>query len=176
MRIAVPREGSPGERRVALVPESVRRLLRRELEVAVEAGAGAGAFFDDAAYESAGAVIVGDRPELLRAADVVVMIDPPGPEEIGRLRAGIVLVCVLNPEVNTDIVRALGLRGITSFALDAMPRITRAQSMDVRSSQSTVAGYKAVLLAAEAMAKMMPMMMTAAGTIRPARALVIGAG
>ena len=173
MRLAVLKETLGGERRVAIAPETVALLVRRGLEVRVQSGAGLGAFFTDDNYIQAGASVADDAPGAVDGADVVVAIAPPEPE---LLSGGQTLICLLAPKTNADLIEQLAAAGVTSFALDAMPRITRAQAMDVLSSQSTVAGYRAVLLAAESLSVMTPMLMTAAGTIRPANALVIGAG
>jgi NAD(P) transhydrogenase subunit alpha len=180
MKIGVLRETSPGETRAAMVPETVRRFVRDGLEVLVEAGLGGGAFISDDQYAEAGANVCGDPAEICREAQIVVKINPPvtdpGRDEMAMLQSGSVFIAVLAPATSGPLPEALAARGVSSFALDAMPRITRAQSMDVLSSMATVAGYKAVLLAADALARMMPMLMTAAGTIKPAIALVIGAG
>jgi NAD(P) transhydrogenase subunit alpha len=176
MKLAILAETADGERRVALVPKTVALLIQRGLEVAVQSTAGRGAFFSDDDYIAAGASISPDPAGVVEGADIVIKIDPPSPSEPDMLTEGQVLVCLLRPGENTEIVRQLAEAGVTSFALDSMPRISRAQSMDVLSSQSTVAGYRAVVLAVSSLATMMPMMMTAAGTLRPAGALVIGAG
>ena len=181
MKLAVAREITPGERRVAVTPSGVRNLVRRGVEVSVEAGAGAGSFFADADYEAAGAKVVADAAALFAGADVIVKLHPPTLDATGErceldLLGGKVLIALLAPLTSPDLVRALAGANVTSFALDTVPRITRAQSMDVLSSQSTVAGYRAVILAAETLSKMTPMLMTAAGTVKPASALIIGAG
>ncbi len=181
MRIAVLTELTSGERRVAIVPETVRKLIRDGLEVSIEAGAGEGAFFADAAYEQAGATVCRDAADMCRQADVVIKIHPPSTDpaqrdEVAMLREGSVLVAMLAPAANGELAEALAGRNITSFAADTVPRITRAQAMDVLSSMATVAGYKAALLAADSLSRMAPMLMTPAGTIKPAAALIIGAG
>jgi len=176
MKLAILTETADGERRVALVPKTVAKLTQRGLKVGVQCGAGQGAFFSDDDYISAGASIAAGPAGVVKGADIVIKIDPPSPSQLGLLTEGQVLVCMLRPGENGEVVRQLAEAGVTSFALDAMPRISRAQSMDVLSSQSTVAGYRAVLLAVSSLATMAAMMMTAAGTIRPAGALVIGAG
>ncbi len=175
MIVGVPKEIAPGERRVALIASAVPALLERGVEVHVQAGAGATAGCLDPSYEAAGAVLKPDAAAIL-GADVVVKVQPPRPEECGSLREGASLVCVLQPFANLDAVKALAERKVTTFALDLMPRITRAQSMDVLSAMSTVTGYEAVLIAASALPRFFPMLMTAAGTIKPARVLVLGAG
>ncbi len=182
MKIGVLKEVTPGETRVAATPDTVKRFVSDHLEVLIESGAGVKAFFSDEDYESAGARIVSDATELLSEADVVVKIHPPttdaagGRDEVGMLREGQVLVSVLGPLTSHDLVEKLAAAKVTSLALDTVPRITRAQSMDILSSMNTIAGYKAALLGADKLAKLCPMMMTAAGTLRPANVLVIGAG
>ncbi|HEX3255449.1 MAG TPA: hypothetical protein VHQ96_06625, partial [Gaiellaceae bacterium] len=173
MKVGVPRETAPGERRVALVPDSTKRLAEAGVEVAVEAGAGAEAGFLDPAYEETGAQIVGDA---LAGTDVVAKVQMPSDSEVARLGEGQVLIAFLQPLVNGELVRSLAERGVTAFSMDSIPRITRAQPMDALSSQSTVSGYKGTLLAADHLPKFMPMLTTAAGTIPPARILVLGAG
>jgi NAD(P) transhydrogenase subunit alpha len=175
MRVGVPKENTPGERRVALVPDVVRRLGTKGVEVVVESGAGAQALIPDALFEDAGARIAADLGEVW-GADVVVTIAPPSEEDIGRLGSGSVLVGFLGPLTNPGTVSALARAGVTAFAMEAIPRISRAQSMDALSSQSNVAGYKAALLGAEHSTRFYPMLMTAAGTIPPAKVLVLGAG
>jgi len=175
MIVAIPRERVPGEHRVALVPESVKRLVARKLEVHVERGAGEGAFFSDADYEAVGAKLV-TLDELLAAADVVIKVQPPTDEEVGKLREGSWLCSLAFPLSNPELVRKLCAHKVTLLCLDMIPRTTLAQMMDVLSSQATLAGYRAVLLAAEALPKFFPMLMTAAGTIPPAKVLVLGAG
>ncbi len=174
MRVGVPKETADGERRVALVPEVVRKLTGRGLEVVVEAGAGARAIIPDALYEGAGATI-GGAPEVW-GADVVVKVAAPSAEEIAQLGKGSLLVGFLAPLTSPATTRALADAGATAFAMEAIPRISRAQSMDALSSQSNVAGYRAALLGAEKMGRFYPMLMTAAGTIPPAKVLVLGAG
>ena len=176
MTIAIMAETRPGERRVGLVPEAARSYLKRGWDLRVEAGAGIGASFPDAEYEAAGVRIVTDKRALLEGARVVLKVQPPSLEEVGALTPGTLLICQLNPLGTPNVVEALARREITSFAVELIPRITRAQKMDVLSSQATVAGYKAVLLGASAMTRFLPMLTTAAGTVRPAKALVLGAG
>ncbi len=172
MRIGVPKETMPGETRVGLVPETVGRLVKANNTVVVERGAGTASSFTDEMYEKAGAQLVDDA----YAAELVVKVQRPTEAEIAKLRSGTVFIALLQPLVNHDLVRSLAAKGVTALSMDAIPRITRAQPMDVLSSQATVAGYKAVLLAAAALPKFFPMLTTAAGTIAPAKALVIGAG
>lgn len=182
MIVAVPKEIAPGERRVAVVPETVAKLVKSGTEVVVQAGAGLEAGYRDGDYEKAGARVVADVASLYGNADVVLKVEKPrkndatGEDEVELLKPGSVLIAILDPLRNEDLVRRLAERNITSFSMDAIPRITRAQSMDVLSSQASIAGYKAVLLAANALPRLFPMMTTAAGTIRPAKVFVLGAG
>ena len=173
MLVGVAKETAAGERRVALVPDAVGRLTGSGVEVAVEKGAGVEAFFSDAAYEEQGARIV---ESVLGEADLVCKVQKPSPEEITRLREGATLIAFLQPLTNAELVSGLAERRVTSFSMDSIPRITRAQPMDALSSQSTVAGYKATLIAASHLGKFFPMLTTAAGTIAPAKVLVLGAG
>lgn len=174
MKVGVPRETVPGERRVALVPEAVGKLTKAGTEVVVESGAGVGSGHDDEAYRKAGATIA-DRPAAF-GADLVVKVQKPSTDEVGLLREGAALIATLQPLTNADLVRGLAARRTTSLSMDAIPRVTRAQPMDSLSSQSNIAGYKAVLMAANALPKFFPMLTTAAGTVTPARVLVLGAG
>jgi len=176
MKIAILSETRDAERRVAVVPQTAAALIRTGLDVCVQSGAGAGAFFSDEDYKAVGASVAGDAAGAVEGAGIVVKVNPPGPGELELLSSGQALVCILAPTSNSELIGKLASAGISAFALDTMPRITRAQAMDVLSSQSTVAGYRAVLLAAGSLGVMAPMIMTAAGTIRPANALVIGAG
>lgn len=169
--IGVVAESAEGERRVALVPKMVQRLMKRDVHVVVAAGAGAGAGIRDAEFVEAGAHI-GDPV----ASDIVVCVAPPSEDQIGRLREGTVLVGFLAPLSNQDLVRRLEQAGVVAFAMESIPRISRAQAMDALSSQANVAGYRAVLLAAQHLTRFFPMLTTAAGTVKPAKALVLGAG
>jgi NAD(P) transhydrogenase subunit alpha len=171
MRVGIPRETTEGERRVALVPETVGKLSGAGFNLVVESGAGEAASFPDGAYSEAGATL-GDPWE----ADGVVKVRKPSPDERERLRSGQLLIAFLEPLSDQAGVEALAERGVTAFALESVPRITRAQAMDALSSQATVGGYKAALLAAEHLPRFFPMLMTAAGTVPPAKVLVIGAG
>jgi len=174
MRIGVPRETAEGERRVALIPDVVKSLRKSELEVAVESGAGEGAGHPDEEYSEAGADVgSGDGPW---GADVVLRVAVPSSEEIGRVGKGQVLIGHLAPLTSPQTTKALADTGVTSFAMESIPRITRAQAMDALSSQANVAGYAATLLAAREAGRFFPMMTTAAGTIAPAKVLVLGAG
>ncbi|HXB65267.1 MAG TPA: Re/Si-specific NAD(P)(+) transhydrogenase subunit alpha [Solirubrobacteraceae bacterium] len=175
MRVGVPKETTAGEQRVALVPEVVGKLVAKGLQVLVQRGAGAGALLPDDAFAQAGAQLSDDVGEVWRS-DVVVKIAPPTPREIDQLGEGSLLVGFLAPLTHPDCTRALAARKATALAMEAIPRISRAQSMDALSSQSNVAGYRAALLGAEGMGRFYPMLMTAAGTIPPAKVLVLGAG
>ena len=176
VRICVPRETAAGESRVALTPDGAKRLRSDDVSIAVEAGAGQAAGFPDAAYEEVGVEIVSDAGRLIGEADVVFKVAPPSEAEADRLRKGAVLACLLRPHDNGALIERLAGRGVTALALELVPRITRAQSMDALSSQSNLAGYKAVLLGANSLGRIFPLLMTAAGTLSPARVLVLGAG
>jgi NAD(P) transhydrogenase subunit alpha len=175
MRIGVPKETAAGEQRVALVPEVVGKLKAKGLDVVVQSAAGAGALLSDAAFAQAGAQVSQDAAEIWRS-DVVVTITPPAPEQIRALGAGSILIGFLAPLSSPQTTRALADAKATAFAMEAIPRISRAQSMDALSSQSNVAGYRAALLGAEELGRFLPMLMTAAGTIPPAKVLVLGVG
>ena len=180
MRIGVPKETAPGERRVALVPESCKKLKQAGYEIAVEAGAGVPAGYADDAYRELGVALEPDPAALLSAADVALKVGPPsteaGRDEVAWLRSGAIYLGSLMPLRHLRVVRALAARGVTAFATDAIPRTTRAQSMDTLSSMANIAGYKGVLLAAVELNKYFPMFMTAAGMVPPAKVFVIGAG
>ncbi|MEZ5074560.1 MAG: Re/Si-specific NAD(P)(+) transhydrogenase subunit alpha [Solirubrobacterales bacterium] len=171
MRLGVPKESRAGERRVALIPDTVESLAAKGLEVVIEPGAGAASGHPDEQYTEAGAT-VGDP----WGADIVLCVDPPSVEQIGRIGRGTVLIGFLAPLTAVDTTKALATGGVTSFAVEAIPRITRAQAMDALSSQANVAGYAATLLAAREAGRFFPMMTTAAGTVSPARVMVLGAG
>jgi NAD(P) transhydrogenase subunit alpha len=175
MRVAVPKETAPGERRVALVPETVSKLRDAGFEVRVEHGAGSSAGFSDDDYAAVGAELA-DSASLLTGADSLVAVSPPSADVISSLAAGTVVIGFLEPLTDQEGIARLQERGVIAFAMESIPRITRAQSMDALSSQATVSGYKAVVLAADRIPRLFPMLMTAAGTIAPVRALVIGAG
>ncbi len=182
LRVAVPAERFEGERRVALVPMSVAALAKAGMEVVVESGAGAPAHYPDQQYEDAGASLANDQAELLQSADVVLKINKPasnsdsGPSELDLMREGAAIIAFLEPLTSPDLTERLRTGKITSFSMDAVPRIARAQSMDALSSMASAAGYKAVLIAAGSLGKYMPMMVTAAGTVAPAKGLILGAG
>jgi len=180
MKIGVPKETAPGESRVALTPDGVKELVAKGVSVIVETGAGTGALYSDADFESVGATIVSDHGNVFADADLIAKVVGPSDErsngETTSLRSGSILVCFLFPVSNPQVVEELRSKNVTTFAMDLMPRISRAQSMDALSSMSTVAGYKAAIMAADALPKFFPMLMTAAGTLPPARVFVIGAG
>lgn len=182
MIISVPKEIVPGERRVALTPDVVKRLVNGGATVRLETDAGAEAAYPNDAYSSVGAEIVADAATVWKDADIVVKVQPPvldpaqGVNELEHVKESTVLVSMMQPFTNFELVKALASKKVTGFGLEALPRITRAQSMDVLSSMATVAGYKAVLLGAAASGKLFPMLTTAAGTVVPARVLILGAG
>ena len=176
MKVAIPKERAPDERRVALVPDTAAKLKAAALDVSVESGAGVGAYISDEAYESSGVKVVKTAESLLKDADAVLKVQAPSTDEVALLNSGSVLISFLQPATQADVVKALAKRGVTAFSLELLPRISRAQSMDALSSQASAAGYKAVLMAAGRLGKFFPMMMTAAGTVAPARVLVMGAG
>ncbi len=172
--VAVLRESAEGERRVALTPEVAKKLKARGARIVIEKSAAQSAYFADSAF--ADAEVVADGPAALAKADVLLRVQPPTVEEISHLKPGAIVIAHLQPHLGADRVKALRDRKITSFAMELLPRTTRAQAMDVLSSQASVAGYKAVLIAAEAAPKFFPMLTTAAGTIRPCKVLIVGAG
>ncbi|MBW4474926.1 MAG: Re/Si-specific NAD(P)(+) transhydrogenase subunit alpha [Stenomitos rutilans HA7619-LM2] len=181
MKIGVAKEIDMGERRVALIPDTVSRLVKQGLEVWVEAGAGEKAFFADAAYEAAGATVIADAAHLWGEADILLKVSPPREREDGRheadlLHEGATLISFLDPLGNPGGIKRLADRKVTALSIELIPRTSRAQSMDALSSQAGVAGYKATLIAAAALPKFFPMLTTAAGTIPPAKVFVIGAG
>jgi NAD(P) transhydrogenase subunit alpha len=174
--VFIPRESRPGETRVAATPDTVRRMIKLGLEVVVERGAGEGSAFPDAEYETAGARLSDDPATAAGAADVVLTVRPPEPGDVQALKPGALLIGLLAPHHNPDLVRALAAGNVSSISMELIPRITRAQSMDALSSQASIAGYRAVLLAAWRLPKYFPLLMTAAGTIAPARVVIMGAG
>ena len=176
MIVGVPRETAPGERRVALIPDTAEKLVQSGVGVMVERGAGERAFHGDDAYTKAGATTAADARELYAKSDLVLHVRRPAPEALELMRDTIVIIAPLQPLSNPDIVRRLAERGVTAFSTDAIPRIARAQALDVLSSMASIAGYAAVLTAARSLPKFFPLLMTAAGTLTPARVFVIGAG
>lgn len=181
MIIAVAKESDVGERRVALVPDIVARLTKQGFEVWVESGAGDRAYFSDGEYEAAGATIITDSGHLWGSADILLKVTPPqdredGQREVHMLKPGAILVGFMNPLAQPEVAQQLADRQVTTFSMEMVPRSTRAQSMDALSSQASIAGYKATLIAAAALPKYFPMLTTAAGTVRPAKVFIMGAG
>jgi NAD(P) transhydrogenase subunit alpha len=176
MLIGVPTEIVPGERRVALVPETVSRLLKAGANVLVQRGAGERAAYPDSAYEEAGAALAADAADVYSRADTIVKVNRPWDEELAQMRDGATLIAFLSPLGAPQYVERLAAKRLTALSMDAIPRISRAQSMDALSSQANIGGYKAVLIAASTLPKFFPMLTTAAGTIPPAKVLVLGAG
>ncbi len=181
MRIAVAKEIEASERRVALIPDVVSKLVKQGFEIWIESGAGEKALFNDSDYEAAGATIISDTAKLWGEADILFKVSPPkqredGSAEVDSLKEGSVLIGFLNPLANPSLAEQLAQRKVTAFSMEMIPRTTRAQSMDALSSQASIAGYKSVLIAAEALPKYFPMLTTAAGTIAPAKVFVMGAG
>jgi NAD(P) transhydrogenase subunit alpha len=176
VKIGVPAETLSGERRVAVVPDVAAKLVAAGFEIVIQAGAGQPASFADDAYRDAGAAVEPDRKAVLGGADVVLKVQAPTEDDVGLLRRGAATISFLQPATQGAVIEALARQGVTSFSLELLPRISRAQSMDALSSQGSLAGYKGVLMAANRLGKFFPMLMTAAGTIPPARVLVLGAG
>ncbi len=176
MKIGVPKETVEHEQRVSLVPDAVQKLAESGFEVQVEAGAGIRASYTDEAYRDAGAALVEDARSLMGSSDVLLKVQPPTIEEVATIKEGAILISFLQPVRNRQIVEAMAARKVTAISMHRVPRITRAQTMDALSSQANIAGYKAVLAGAAALGKMLPMMITAAGTIRPSSVFVLGAG
>lgn len=176
IKVAVPKETRPGERRVALAPAALKQFGKLGVELLMERGAGEGAGFDDTEYEEGGVRLVDSSQELFSEADIILRVQPPAAKEIGHYREGAVLIGFLAPHEGDERIQSLCRKGITGFAMELVPRITRAQSIDALSSQASAAGYQCALIAAERSPRFFPMLTTAAGTIKPAKALVIGAG
>jgi H+-translocating NAD(P) transhydrogenase subunit alpha len=176
VQISVPREVAAGERRVALVPDVVKILTKTGAPVVVETRAGLSAGYPDEAFRAAGATVEADRAKLFGSGQIVLKVQPPSLEEIGWMKPGTVVIALMNASRNLELIAKMRDAKLTGFALELLPRITRAQSMDVLSSQATVAGYRAALIGAELSPKFLPMLTTAAGTIRPAKVLILGAG
>ena len=176
MRVAVPKEIILGENRVALIPASISALTKVGLDVVVESGAGAGCFIDDTAYEKVGASIAPNVESLYQAADIIFKVRPPESTEVESMKEGVTLICLMDAFFRLDLMEQLAAKKISGFGLEFVPRISRAQSMDVLSSMAAIAGYRAVIEAAELLPKYFPMLMTSAGTITPAKVFVIGAG
>ncbi len=176
MKLAVPKETKFKENRVALTPDVVKDLVKKGFEVIVENGAGMNSFFSDEAYTAAGAQLAPDAKKLYADADVVLKVNAPLPEEIAGMKKGAILLSFMWAATNPDLVNACVKAGISAFSVDAVPRISRAQKMDALSSQANLAGYKSVIMAANTIGKILPMMTTAAGTIRPCKVVIFGAG
>jgi NAD(P) transhydrogenase subunit alpha len=176
LKVGVVKEILPGERRVAIVPDTVPKLTGAKLDVAVQAGAGSQAFYADEAYQKAGATLVPDARAVLSQADAVLKVQPPSLDEVKALKSGAILISFLQPSAHADVVKALATQKVTAFSLELVPRISRAQSMDALSSQAGVSGYKSVIMAADRLGRFFPLLITAAGTVTPARVLVLGAG
>jgi NAD(P) transhydrogenase subunit alpha len=176
VRVGIPKETSLGERRVAAVPETVSKMVKSGMQVVVEAGAGEAAFISDREFEGAGATIAPSSQSLLSEADILLKVNKPTTDEIDQMKPGAILISFLQPFASPDIIKKLAERKISALSMEMVPRITRAQRMDALSTMSTVAGYKVVLLAANACGRFFPMLSTAAGTIQPAKVIIIGAG
>ncbi|MGH8615170.1 MAG: Re/Si-specific NAD(P)(+) transhydrogenase subunit alpha [Gammaproteobacteria bacterium] len=176
MKISVPKERTQGEKRVASVPEVVSRLVKLGAQVVVESEAGAAAYHRNDAYRDAGATITEDAGAVYADADIVLRVQPPTLEEAQKMREGSTLIGFLDPHKETELIKCLRDRRITALAMELVPRISRAQAMDALSSQASIAGYEAVLIAAKRLGKMIPMLTTPTGTLRPAKFLIIGAG
>jgi len=176
LKIAVPKELKDRENRVALSPDTVKELNDKGFECIIEKGAGLKSFFSNEAYEEAGGILTEDANSMYAEADVIVKVNPPSIEEVGKMKSGAVLISFLFAATNPELINALAKQGISSFSMDAIPRISRAQKMDALSSQSNLAGYKAVLMAANELGKVFPLLMTAAGTLKPSRVVIMGAG
>jgi NAD(P) transhydrogenase subunit alpha len=176
MLIAIPKETELNEKRVAATPETVKKLIAAGFAVQVQAGAGVSSHLADAEYTAAGASIAADAKSLLQNADLTLKVQKPSLQETDLLKEGSALIAFLQPALNPDLIKKLSSRKIVAFSMDAIPRIARAQKLDALSSQANISGYKAVLMAANALGRLMPMMMTAAGTVSPAKVLILGAG
>jgi len=176
VNIAVPTETKSRENRVALTPDVVKDLVSKGFNVSIQNGAGLNSYLSDKDYEQAGAKLVSSSSEIYADADVLLKVNAPSPEEIGQMKSGAVLISFLYASISPEVIAACVKKGISAFSVDAIPRISRAQKMDALSSQSNLAGYKTVLLAANALGKMFPLLMTAAGTIKPAKVVIMGAG
>ena len=176
MKIAVPKESKFKENRVALTPETVKQLTDKGFQCRIESGAGINSYFSDDAFASAGATIVNTKELLYAEADVILRVNPPSLEEVSIIKEGTTLISLIWAASNRELIEACAAKGITIFSMDAIPRISKAQKMDVLSSQANLAGYKAVIIAANALGKIFPMLMTAAGTIKPSKVVIMGAG
>ncbi|MCB1279292.1 MAG: NAD(P)(+) transhydrogenase (Re/Si-specific) subunit alpha, partial [Prosthecobacter sp.] len=176
MTVSFSKETHAGETRAAIIPELVGKLTALGAKIEVESGLGAGCGHSDADYEKAGATVRADRTAMLQSADIVVQVRKPSPDDVALMREGAVCIALLDPFQSPDLIQALAQRGVSAISLEMVPRSTRAQKMDVLSSQASLAGYAAVIAAAEQSGKIFPMMMTPAGTIKPVKVFIIGAG
>jgi H+-translocating NAD(P) transhydrogenase subunit alpha len=176
MKIAVPKETKERERRVALTPDVVQQLVKAGFECAIEANAGLNSYFDDESYRAAGATIVPTSKEIYATADVVLKVNAPSAEEVSWMKRDAILISLMFAATNPQLVEACAKQGVNAFSMDAIPRISRAQKMDVLSSQANLAGYKSVIIGAAALGKIFPLLMTAAGTIKPSKVVIMGAG
>lgn len=176
MKIGIPKETKEKENRVSLTPEVVKSLITSGFSVQVENAAGVSSFFSDEQYKNAGAIMVNDKQAIYSESDIILKVNPPSVQEIALMKKNAVLISLMFASTNTSLVDAFATAGISTFSMDAIPRISRAQKMDALSSQANLAGYKAVIMAADTLGKILPMMTTAAGTIRPAKVLIFGAG
>ena len=176
MRLAIPRETHPGENRASVTPETVKKLVRLGADLAIETGAGAGAGFSDEAYAAEGASVVTDRDALLGSADMVLRLRKPELQEVAKLKSGCIHVSYLDPFNEHELIREFAAKSITAVSMEMIPRSTRSQKMDALSSQANLAGYMAVMLAATRLPRIFPMMMTPAGTLKPSKVFIIGAG
>lgn len=176
MKIAIPKETKVKENRVSITPDTIKDLIKKGFSCTIEKGAGDNSYFKDDVYTAAGATVAGSRKELFSGADIVLAVNPPAAEDIASMKKEAILISFMYAATHPDLVKACLGAGITAFSVDAIPRISRAQKMDALSSQANLAGYKSVIIAADALGKIFPLMMTAAGTIKPAKVVIMGAG
>lgn len=176
MKIAIPKETKVKENRVAITPDTVKELIKKGFPCTIESGAGENSYFKDDVYTAAGATVASSRKELFANADIILAVNPPSAEDIASMKKEAILISFMYAATHPDLVKACVSAGITAFSVDAIPRISRAQKMDALSSQANLAGYKSVIIAADALGKIFPLMMTAAGTIKPAKIVIMGAG
>ncbi len=176
MKIAIPKETKLKENRVAVTPDTIKDLIKKGFSCTIEKGAGENSFYKDDVYIAAGATVAGSRKELFSNADIVLAVNPPSADDIASMKKEAILISFMYAATHPDLVKACVSAGISAFSVDAIPRISRAQKMDALSSQANLAGYKSVIIAADALGKIFPMLMTAAGTIKPAKVVIMGAG
>jgi len=176
VKIAIPKETKVKENRVAITPDTVKELIKKGFPCTIESGAGENSYFKDDVYTAAGATVASSRKELFANADIILAVNPPSAEDIASMKKEAILISFMYAATHPDLVKACVSAGITAFSVDAIPRISRAQKMDALSSQANLAGYKSVIIAADALGKIFPLMMTAAGTIKPAKIVIMGAG